>query len=442
MWDCWGVDIGRRWAIGLILLAVAFPCPAAADQGDPLAVRTWPGGVVSVETFWGLVIVVALNETLTLPAELSAADLIISRSAEQPEDIETQLRLLAASDWTVPATTAEPVSRHWPLGELNLYLDRLANSPQQTLAPDEEATFVSKNAVAISHVGDRLLLLAVDGVRIAVPLKATFAEPADELPVDVLVFNPPTGDLHLPLSAEALAQIGLLQPRWSLITQPLPEGEQPPLARVPGNTWAVSCPDAVAPNEDDAGSEAGDETPQGSDATSAASGTQWVRLGTAAWEMPEELRGLFARKQAACQASQATFAALNAEQLNFVPSNGTHTPRWNCEHMAGRELLFFSQIYAAQAAAIPLMDLNPQQMPADYQPRHADWDGAEEARHMARVSRFTRRFAYLLDGLPLDQPAPGSQWTLRKLLVQMDQHYAEHTANVVKKFSLPDWPTR
>lgn len=29
---------------------------------------------------------------------------------------------------------------------------------------------------------------------------------------------------------------------------------------------------------------------------------------------------------------------------------------------------------------------------------------------------------------------------LRKLLVQMDRHYAEHTGNVEKKMKLPNWP--
>ncbi len=158
------------------------------------------------------------------------------------------------------------------------------------------------------------------------------------------------------------------------------------------------------------------------------------------WQMPEQLSALFARKEAACRKSQAVFAKLSAKQMNFEPANGTHTPRWNAEHMMGRELGFFSQIFHEVDPAVPHIDLNPEQMPPDYQAAHPDWSGTEEARQMERVSAFTRRFAYLLDGLPLDERAPGSFWTPRRLLAQMERHYDEHTANVTKKFELPDWP--
>ena len=60
---------------------------------------------------------------------------------------------------------------------------------------------------------------------------------------------------------------------------------------------------------------------------------------------------------------------------------------------------------------------------------------------MERVESFTRRFAYLLDGMDLNKTAKGSAfWTPKALLKQMDAHYREHTANVVKKKDLPDWP--
>ena len=42
--------------------------------------------------------------------------------------------------------------------------------------------------------------------------------------------------------------------------------------------------------------------------------------------------------------------------------------------------------------------------------------------------------------LPLDEKPPQSWWTLRGLLKQMQRHYNEHTANVMRKFELPDWP--
>jgi len=171
--------------------------------------------------------------------------------------------------------------------------------------------------------------------------------------------------------------------------------------------------------------------------------TRFVSLGEKPYRMSDQLKTLFKKKEVSCQASQKFFAGLSVEQMNFKPDNGTHTPRWNPEHMMGRELLFFSQIYNAVDPTIPVMDLNPKQMPKDYKFAHADWTGAEEARQMHRVEAFTRRFAYLLDGVDLDKRAPGSRfWTPRKLLEQMERHYNEHTANVKKKMELPGWPEK
>jgi hypothetical protein len=62
---------------------------------------------------------------------------------------------------------------------------------------------------------------------------------------------------------------------------------------------------------------------------------------------------------------------------------------------------------------------------------------------MERVECFTRRFAHLLDGMDLNKTAKGSAfWTPRALLRQMEAHYREHTANVVKKTELSDWPEK
>jgi len=156
--------------------------------------------------------------------------------------------------------------------------------------------------------------------------------------------------------------------------------------------------------------------------------------------MTKEVADLFQKKEAASAASRKVFSELSVAQMNFKPSNGSHTPRWNTEHMMGRELLFFSQIYNAVDPTIKIMNLNPKQMPKDYKFAHPDWTGEEEAKQMLRVENFTRRFAYLLEGLDLDSKPKGSRWTPRALLKQMDRHYGEHTANVVKKKQLEGWP--
>jgi hypothetical protein len=166
-----------------------------------------------------------------------------------------------------------------------------------------------------------------------------------------------------------------------------------------------------------------------------------VTLTDSPWKMPIELGKLFAAMETASSDSQQVFAKLSTNQMNFKPANGTHTPRWNTEHMMGRQLLFFSQIYAAQDPSIPVMDLNPQQMPPDYVFAHPDWDGREESRQMQRVSEFTQRFAYLLADVDVGKKASGSGWpSLRALLNQMHRHYSEHTANTITKFDLPGWP--
>jgi hypothetical protein len=81
--------------------------------------------------------------------------------------------------------------------------------------------------------------------------------------------------------------------------------------------------------------------------------------------VPKHLSEMFDRMEAANRRSQDVFRKLSAAQMSFKPSNGTHTPRWNAEHMAGRQLLFFSQIYHALDPSIPVVNLNPRQMPKD-----------------------------------------------------------------------------
>ncbi len=412
------------------LVWMLFASPAAllrGDQGDPLAIRAWPNGVVSIETHWNFEIVVDLGNATQLPQELSTADLLITRPQGQTVELRFQLQPVPSSDTNRGQERAEVSVSEWPVSELSLYLDRVANESMQTLLASHEATFASKNAVVFSHVDERLLLISVDGLRVAIPLMEQFIDPEEMTPVDVLILAPTLHSLPAAAQENTIASAAQLKPRWVVLTDPLIDQPSVHLTESIGNTLAVSHPIAETETET--------ESENASDLQ-----TEWIQLGTSPWQMPAELSELFARKELACRQSQRTFAELSVSQMNFKPSNGTHTPRWNSEHMMGRELLFFTQIFAQRSPAIAAIDLNPKQMPPDYEARHEDWDGGEEARQMERVSSFTRRFAYLLDGLELDTPAPGSAWTLSKLLKQMDKHYTEHTANVVKKQELPDWP--
>jgi len=47
----------------------------------------------------------------------------------------------------------------------------------------------------------------------------------------------------------------------------------------------------------------------------------------------------------------------------------------------------------------------------------------------------------LLNCTQLNDKPPAASWpSIKALLLQMEKHYEEHTANVKKKFELPDWP--
>ncbi len=388
------------------ILLLAPPMVSTASDGDPLAVRKWPGGVVSLETHWGL-------QLLIDPT--GSAGQALTRSSDQTvspaEDLDHTLSRRpnqAEASWLSSVDTGQ--------------------SEQQ----DPNAIQVK----TVRQLGDqRSLLIEADGVRIVYIPSAWFTALADRDSitfdpqrigrVDLLILATPN-PAHLRASC-TVALVNSVNPRLVMLNrigtdqrgeiEPLRDQieHENALRRIDHNTLALSNANTDRP-------------------------LQVVLMGDASWDMPRELAELFVAMETANQQSQRVFAKLSKNQLNFRPANGTHTPRWNTEHMMGRQLLFFSQIYHQQDAMIPVIDLNPKQMPPDYVFAHPDWDGHEEARQTQRVSEFTRRFAYLLADLDLDAQAPGSRWTLRRLLNQMQRHYGEHTANTVKKFQLPGWP--
>lgn len=388
---------------------------ARADFGQPVAIRFWPGGVVSLESQWDLEIVIRPGTPGDLPVELGGADLVIS-----PMDASNlELAFRAAEDQPHQSQRIE-------CGKLDHFLDRLPNQASGSLVANHEATYVSANAIQLKYYPSQGLTVVLDGVRIVVPLGldgTVDAAPATTATPQVDAFLLPA------LSQQGVADelnswLTRLQPRIVVVSQTsladMPKDAIPASVSVLRRTCNTQAVSAYAQK--------------------ATASPQWIQLEDVPWKMPEELEALFAKKEAACKASQDVFSKLSVKQLNFQPKNGTHTPRWNAEHMMGRELLFFSQIYAKQDAAIQPMNLNPEQMPPAYKAAHPNWNGMEEARQMQRVAQFSRRFAYLLQGLDLKQKAPGSFWTPEGLLKQMELHYNDHTSNVLIKFHLPDWP--
>ena len=428
---------------GLAAVAALMLAPGVeADPGKPVAVRFWGQGLVTIETYWNLRIAIdpyALRIGYDDPG--IEADLVLVTHEHFDHN---NVRLVRGATHVVRALDDTGAAR-----TVDVVLDRMPNQDDAQLSSAEATAVRSAHAVGVRSLAafhdavagrDRgevgMVLVEVDGVRIlhcgdlGQPL-LTPSQLAAIGNLDVLLI--PVGGVYTIDGPEAARITEQVRPRIVVpihyrtanLTLPLEPVEGfldalPDRYRrvpAPGNTLAVTA--GVGPT---------DERPY------------VVVLKTRPWPMPDELATLFEAKESAAAASAAVFDALSTAQMNHRPGNGTHTPRWNAEHMMGAELEFFTAIYHGVEPSLAALKLRPEQMPDAYTAAHPDWTGGEEARQIERVQRLTRRFAYLLADLPLDEKPPGSWWTLRGLLEQMQRHYLEHTANVTRKFELPDWP--
>jgi len=366
-----------------VTLSVAFASSSlcSAEEGQPIAIRHWPGGGFTVESMWNLHVGVGLNE---------------DSKAKLPRPVDAELERL-------PGPAGAMVS-----------LYREANEAEVQLTKEHQHSKENGVELCISEVlVDGLSLAFMDHDRMENRLEKMAQDDRRDLVIVAI------GEQFTSEFCQNVAEAH--QPVLMVVNSSITEVGDAEVETIAHNTVVVSRLKAKSKT-----------TPKT---------TRFVSLGTTPYQMSDELKTLFTKKEAACSASREMFSKLSVEQMNFKPANGTHTPRWNSEHMMGRELLFFSQIYHAVDPSIPVMNLNPKQMPPDYEFAHPDWTGEEEARQMKRVEDFTRRFAYLLDGMDLDKKAKGSRiWSPRKLLLQMERHYREHSANVVKKMDLEGWP--
>ena len=431
----------RAILLSVVASLVVLLAPVHADPGHPVAVRWWGQAMVSIETYWNLQIVIdPYGEKIGYQNPHVSGDLVLITHEHGDHN---NVALVEGEPTVVHGLDDEGKVR-----SIDQVLDRLPNEEKSWWKDARLRIARTQHAVRVQSISswhddtegsqrgaNTLFLIEVDGVRIVHCGDLGQPQLTDEQlkalgEVDVLLI--PVGGVYTVDGKQAADIVRQVNPQIVVpIHYKTPNlvyelqgvqgflnavSDDCQVVRAKGNTLAVSA------------GERGTEK------------TQAVVLDFEPWTMPAEWEALFAAKEKACLASQQVFAELSTAQMNFKPSNGTHTPRWNTEHMMGRELGFFSQIYAKLDPNIQHLNLNPKQMPPDYVAAHPDWTGAEEARQMERVAALTRRFAYLLDGLSLDERAPGSRWTPRGLLKQMDRHYGEHTANVQKKFELPDWP--
>ena len=383
----------HRIALGFLGLCAfviaASPATVLADDGQPIAIRHWKGNAFTIETMWGFEIGLGIDE---------------SNLSELPRKPDLKL------------SDIEPGK--------SKTLQRLPNEAKLSILENGSKSD-DVNAAVVSREQEVFPSISVDGLTI-VDLNDVSAEDVKELIAKSIVMNGSsvkgedlaviaTGDGYDEAICKSIADS--IKPRLMVVNSEIEKVGDREVEAIPHNTVAVSRTKRKKQT------------------------TRFVSLGTKPYEMSKELADLFAKKEAACKKSRSVFSKLSVDQMNFKPANGTHTPRWNTEHMMGRELGFFSKIYHAVDPEVPVMNLNPAQMPDKYKFAHPDWTGAEEARQTERVEAFTRRFAYLFDGMDLSKSPKGTRsWSPRRLLNIMARHYKEHTDNVVDKMKLEGWP--
>jgi L-ascorbate metabolism protein UlaG (beta-lactamase superfamily) len=430
--------------LAALLIAPLFATHTSAQETPPVAIRWWGQGMVSIETHWNLTIVIdPYNDKIGYEVPDLTADLVLvtheHADHNNVEAVKGEPIVVRGLDAKGAVVGVWNVLGRWPNERALVW----SSARTKQLKPPHSIQVVSIPAWHDDSQGSErgpvaMFKIVADGVSILHCGDLGQSQLAEKQfqhigEVDVMLL--PVGGGYTIDGKQAWDMVAQVKPRYVVPIHYKTDKHKIPLEpvdkfveRMPAG-WELERPShntlALSPTK-----------------SKAASAPKLVVLHYKPYKPSGELATLLDKMDASCKASQKVFAPLSATQLNWQPPDGTHTARWNAEHMMGRQLGFFSEIYAAiEPETFSHIDLNPAQMPPEYKPAHADWDGAEEARQMGRAGAYVRRFAYLLDGVDLDQPAPGSRWTLRKLLEQMDRHFTEHTANVQKKFDLEGWPT-
>ena len=417
--------------------------PPAGEQQHhwPVAVRWWGQAFVTVETWWGLTVAIDPYDTKIGYADPGvSADLVLithdHADHNNPGLVNGSPSVLRGlKDGNVVETTA--------------VLDRRPNEERPRVGDRQGMGETSGHAITATSIAsfhdDRqgaqrgqnaMWLVEADGVRILhmgdFGQKQLTREQLEKIgKIDVLLI--PVGGVYTVDGPGAAAIVEQIKPRMVVPihykTEPLEIDLQP------AEAFLAALPESYQRVE-----------PKGNTLAASAAGPgtaadrKVVALDFRPWEMPADLAERFARMDAVMQKSRDVFAPLSVNQMNFRPSNGTHTPRWNVEHMDGYALAMFSGFFHAADPEVAVVTERPEQMPPDYVPAPPTWTGAEEARQIDRTRAFVKRFAYLLDGTNLDATAEGVRVPLGRVFDVQERHFTEHTGNVVKKFDLPDWP--
>ncbi|MEE8156389.1 MAG: MBL fold metallo-hydrolase, partial [Phycisphaerales bacterium] len=350
-----------------LLAALAAVWPAAADPGKPVAVRWWGQAFVTIETYWDLTVAIDPYATrIGYEDPRITADVVLVTHSHADH---SNINLLGTG-----ASSVIGLDDNGNVVSIDMVLDRLPNQDEPTVAAYSPSAQYSDHAVRFRTIasfhddqsGNRrgnnaMFLVAADGVRILHcgdlgQTKLTEDQLRQIGSVDVLLV--PVGGVYTVDGEQATGIVDQINPRYVVpihyktpqlsivlhtdeeFRRALPATFERVAAN--GNTFAATRELGATRDE-----------------------PQVVTLHARPWIMPTELAELYESKDAVCRTSQAVFATLSVNQMNHRPSNGKHTPRWNAEHMMGRELGFFSRIFSAVDPAIPHINLNPEQMPPD-----------------------------------------------------------------------------
>ena len=238
----------RHYLVSICALVLLAMCMrASADEAQPVAVRSWPGGIVSIETQWGL--------TVSFDAKLQA-------NVASKDGVDQEL---------------------FSKGTYKHVLSRAPNAEKPTWAEVSGDASVGANDIRVTSLtlaNDKVpaVEITVDGVRIvfmdAIKLRGHADEVGKDAEIDLLVLSAAdTEGLLEPSVGEAVKK---LTPGQTLINlEDLDQKDLDQFAKTLGsdsrsvahNTMALSSGSGVS--------------------------GRVVKLATVPWEMPEDLNKLF-----------------------------------------------------------------------------------------------------------------------------------------------------
>jgi len=425
-----------------LMVLLILRVPLSAQPPKPLAIRYWGQSMVSIETYWNLTVVIdPYNLKIGYDDPAIQADLVLVTHEHFDHN---NVSLIQGNPQVVKG-----LDEQGAVLNKNLILERKENDPLVRLADYDDSQFYSEHAIHIQTIASHhdnqsgqkrgqnaMLLIEANGLRLLhcgdLGQDRLTDDQLNQIGrLDILLI--PVGGVYTIDAAGAVEIINQLEPRFVLPIHYKTKQLTTPLN--PIDPFLKACPKKYQRVEPVGNTLAVLQNPD-----PAFEKQQLVLLKTRPWKMPKELAQLFEQKEKVARQVKADYARLSVKQLNHKPSDGSHTPRWNVEHIMARELGFLSAIYSHLNPMILPIDLNPPQTPPQYQPAHPDWTGDEEARQIERTQAFSRRFAYLLNGLELSDTPKDSPWPLRELFTRMSEHYLHHTNKLPTKFKLPDWP--